>query len=136
LRHAFMRMPGEEENHENDVTYSLCVDKKSDGTVDRVYVQQQNIHVWAKGYVFVYTIQDEYAKAERKDSLDRVEHPHGFPMSDDVCIWYVDVYTPDGQRIESGKVVVGQPSETYDNFEWRITTKCDRYEKTMMRNNF
>ena len=45
LRHAFMRMPGEEENHENDVTYSLCVDKKSDGTVDRVYVQQQNIHV-------------------------------------------------------------------------------------------
>jgi hypothetical protein len=45
LRHAFMRMPGEEENHENDVTWSLCVDKKSDGTVDRVYAQQQNIYV-------------------------------------------------------------------------------------------
>ncbi len=132
LRHAFMRRPGEEENHENDVTYSLCVDKKSDGTVDRVYAQRQGIYVWVEGYVFVYTIQDEYMEAERKDSLDRVEHPHGFPMGN-VYVWYVDVYTPDGQRVESGKVMIGQASERYEDFEWRITTKCDRYEKTMMR---
>lgn len=132
LRHAFMRMPGEEENHENDVTWSLCVDKKSDGTVDRVYAQRQGIYVWVEGYVFVYIVQDEYMEAERKNSPDRVEHPHGFPMSD-VCIWYVDVYTPDGQRVELGKLIIQESREGYENFEWRIIQKCDRYEKTSVR---